>query len=292
MTSTDEWLRIESLDLEAQGVAHNAEGKVVFVEDALAGEEVQVAVRRRKNNWEQARWWRCAAERAAGRAALPALRRLRRLHDAAPARRRAGGDQAARARGRALAPRQGPARAGAAADRRAGLGLPAAGAALGASRREEGHGAGRLPRAQVELRRRHPQLRRPAAARQRPAAAAARAGRRDASARPPAADRAGGRRHDHGAGAAPPRAAARGGSGAAARASRRRTASSGGCSPRGRTPRTRSTARASALAYSLPEFGIRMPFRPTDFTQVNHDINRVAGRRAPCACSRPSPTTG
>jgi 23S rRNA (uracil1939-C5)-methyltransferase len=54
MTSTDEWLRIESLDLEAQGVAHNAEGKVVFVEDALAGEEVRVAVRRRKNNWEQA----------------------------------------------------------------------------------------------------------------------------------------------------------------------------------------------------------------------------------------------
>ena len=38
MTSTEEWLRIESLDLEAQGVAHNAEGKVVFVEDALAGE--------------------------------------------------------------------------------------------------------------------------------------------------------------------------------------------------------------------------------------------------------------
>ncbi|MGZ5215267.1 MAG: 23S rRNA (uracil(1939)-C(5))-methyltransferase RlmD [Caldimonas sp.] len=54
MTSSDEWLRIESLDLEAQGVAHNAEGKVVFVEDALAGEEVRVAVRRRKNNWEQA----------------------------------------------------------------------------------------------------------------------------------------------------------------------------------------------------------------------------------------------
>ncbi|MEO8526662.1 MAG: 23S rRNA (uracil(1939)-C(5))-methyltransferase RlmD [Caldimonas sp.] len=53
MTSSDEWLRIESLDLEAQGVAHNAEGKVVFVEDALPGEEVQVAVRRRKNNWEQ-----------------------------------------------------------------------------------------------------------------------------------------------------------------------------------------------------------------------------------------------
>src|SRR5450755_3849197 len=54
MTSSEEWLRIESLDLEAQGVAHNAEGKVVFVEDALPGEEVRVAVRRRKNSWERA----------------------------------------------------------------------------------------------------------------------------------------------------------------------------------------------------------------------------------------------
>jgi len=54
MTQPDEWLRVESLDLEAQGVAHDAEGKVVFIEDALAGEEVQVRVHRRKNNWEQA----------------------------------------------------------------------------------------------------------------------------------------------------------------------------------------------------------------------------------------------
>ena len=38
MTAADEWLKVESLDLEAQGVAHNAEGKVVFVEDALPGE--------------------------------------------------------------------------------------------------------------------------------------------------------------------------------------------------------------------------------------------------------------
>ncbi|MEO7243173.1 MAG: 23S rRNA (uracil(1939)-C(5))-methyltransferase, partial [Variovorax sp.] len=30
-----------------------------------------------------------------------------------------------------------------------------------------------------------------------------------------------------------------------------------------------------ALMYHLPEFGIRMPFRPTDFTQVNPHINRV-----------------
>lgn len=34
------------------------------------------------------------------------------------------------------------------------------------------------------------------------------------------------------------------------------------------------------LAYTLPEFGIRMPFRPTDFTQVNHQINRVLIGRA------------
>ena len=51
---TDEWLAVESLDLDAQGVAHNLEGKVVFIEDALPGEEVQVNVNRRKNNWEQA----------------------------------------------------------------------------------------------------------------------------------------------------------------------------------------------------------------------------------------------
>jgi 23S rRNA (uracil1939-C5)-methyltransferase len=36
----------------------------------------------------------------------------------------------------------------------------------------------------------------------------------------------------------------------------------------------------SALEYNLPEFGVRMPFRPTDFTQVNHQINRVLVARA------------
>jgi 23S rRNA (uracil1939-C5)-methyltransferase len=38
--------------------------------------------------------------------------------------------------------------------------------------------------------------------------------------------------------------------------------------------------RAGELAYSLPEFGITMPFRPTDFTQVNPHINRVLVARA------------
>lgn len=34
------------------------------------------------------------------------------------------------------------------------------------------------------------------------------------------------------------------------------------------------------LQYLLPEFGVCMPFRPTDFTQVNHQINRVLVSRA------------
>jgi 23S rRNA (uracil1939-C5)-methyltransferase len=34
------------------------------------------------------------------------------------------------------------------------------------------------------------------------------------------------------------------------------------------------------LAYGLPDFGITMPFRPTDFTQVNPFINRVLVSRA------------
>ncbi len=36
----------------------------------------------------------------------------------------------------------------------------------------------------------------------------------------------------------------------------------------------------SQLHYALPEFGIRMPFKPTDFTQVNHHINQVLVARA------------
>ena len=36
----------------------------------------------------------------------------------------------------------------------------------------------------------------------------------------------------------------------------------------------------SALAYRLDEFGLTMPFRPTDFTQVNHQINEVLVSRA------------
>ena len=37
---------------------------------------------------------------------------------------------------------------------------------------------------------------------------------------------------------------------------------------------------APSLTYSLPEFGIEMPFSPTEFTQVNHQLNRVMVHRA------------
>jgi 23S rRNA (uracil1939-C5)-methyltransferase len=53
MTANNEWLKVESIDLEAQGVARNSEGKVVFIDGALPGEEAQVQVGRRKNQWEQ-----------------------------------------------------------------------------------------------------------------------------------------------------------------------------------------------------------------------------------------------
>lgn len=34
------------------------------------------------------------------------------------------------------------------------------------------------------------------------------------------------------------------------------------------------------LSYALPEFGLELDFRPTDFTQVNHGVNRMLVRRA------------
>jgi 23S rRNA (uracil1939-C5)-methyltransferase len=37
---------------------------------------------------------------------------------------------------------------------------------------------------------------------------------------------------------------------------------------------------AAALYYTLPEFGVRIAFLPTDFTQVNHAVNRLLVSRA------------
>ena len=48
------WLLVDALDIEAQGVARRPDGKVVFIDGALPGELVSANVHRKKNNWEQA----------------------------------------------------------------------------------------------------------------------------------------------------------------------------------------------------------------------------------------------
>ena len=47
------WLQVESLDQDAQGVARTEGGKVVFIEGALPFEHVSARIHRCKNNWEQ-----------------------------------------------------------------------------------------------------------------------------------------------------------------------------------------------------------------------------------------------
>ena len=47
-------LSIESLDIEAQGIAHRADGKVVFIEGALPFEQVTANVYRKKSSFEKA----------------------------------------------------------------------------------------------------------------------------------------------------------------------------------------------------------------------------------------------
>jgi 23S rRNA (uracil1939-C5)-methyltransferase len=42
----------------------------------------------------------------------------------------------------------------------------------------------------------------------------------------------------------------------------------------------RSDPHSAELYYTLPEFGLRLAFRPTDFTQVNHGVNRILVARA------------
>ena len=48
------WLAVDALDIDAQGVARRADGKVVFIDGALPTELVSANVHRKKNNWEQA----------------------------------------------------------------------------------------------------------------------------------------------------------------------------------------------------------------------------------------------
>jgi 23S rRNA (uracil1939-C5)-methyltransferase len=46
------WLQVESLDIEAQGIAHRPDGKVVFIEGALPFEVVSTSVHRKKSSFE------------------------------------------------------------------------------------------------------------------------------------------------------------------------------------------------------------------------------------------------
>ena len=47
------WLRVDSLDQDAQGVARTEGGKVVFTEGALPSEHISIRINRSKNNWAQ-----------------------------------------------------------------------------------------------------------------------------------------------------------------------------------------------------------------------------------------------
>ena len=68
MSNGQEWLEVESLDLDAQGVARRAQGegtgRVVFIEGALPGELVQASISRKKNQWEQGQLSALARESA------------------------------------------------------------------------------------------------------------------------------------------------------------------------------------------------------------------------------------
>jgi len=56
----DNALHIESMDLDAQGVAHRTDGKVVFVDGALPFEVVRANVhRKKKTTGSKPRCWRC-----------------------------------------------------------------------------------------------------------------------------------------------------------------------------------------------------------------------------------------
>lgn len=48
------WLEVTSMDMDAQGVARKPDGKVVFIDGALPTELVSANTHRKKNNWEQA----------------------------------------------------------------------------------------------------------------------------------------------------------------------------------------------------------------------------------------------
>jgi hypothetical protein len=137
------WLKVDSLDMEAQGIARRADGKVVFVEGALPFEtgqradqpqEVQLGGgHRRCHPPESSQRVRPAARISACTPAPAAAARCSTC-----TRRCAGGGQAACAGRQPLAPGQGARRNHMLRPiERADLGLPLPGAAVGALRAQE-----------------------------------------------------------------------------------------------------------------------------------------------------------
>ncbi len=264
MSNDEEWLEIESLDLEAQGVARRADGKVVFVEGALPGERVQVRVTRRKAQWEQAVL--VALQRESPLRVTPACPhfglhagacggcKMQHLHPSAQVavKQRVLEDQLwhlGKVRpARVLRPIEGPAWGYRYRARLSVRHVPKKGGVLvGFHERKSSYVADMTTCPVLP----------PAVSAMLPALRAL-VGAMDARDRLPQIELA--------VGEAP-------GGTVTALVLRH-------LEPLGDDSVHRLDDVGSELAYTLPEFGLVMPFRPTDFTQVNHAINRVLVERA------------
>ncbi|EWS64674.1 hypothetical protein Y695_02082 [Hydrogenophaga sp. T4] len=210
-TLPEGWLAVESLDIDAQGIARRPDAKsssskaLCPLKWSAPACTARRTIGKRASSPPSTANPRSACARAARISAC--TRRLRWLQDAAPARERPGGDQATCAGGQPLAPGQGQGADHAAAHRRAGLGLPLPRAPVGAFCAQERRGADRFSRAQEPLRGRHAGLPCAAAACECDVGAAAWADLRHGRARNLPADRTGLWRRRDRPGAAPSGAA-------------------------------------------------------------------------------------
>ena len=258
----------------------------MFVEGALPGErsrirrscaaEVRVRDRPRRR--------RPARERLepAG-AALPAFRRLRRLQPAARRRAHADGRQAALARGEPRAHRQGasPRRCCRSSTARRGAIATARGCRCATCRRRAACWSASTSGARATS----------------PTCASATCCPREicdlilplralvggaVDPRAAAADRGRGRRQRDRAGAAASRCRSPMRTVRACSELSRETPRSSrvAAAGRARNARIRSTRTRASSHYELPEFGLSLRFRPTEFTQVNHGVNRMLVARA------------
>jgi 23S rRNA (uracil1939-C5)-methyltransferase len=288
MSNDEEWLEIESLDLEAQGVARRADGKVVFVEGALPGERVQVRVTRRKAQWEQAVL--VALQRESPLRVTPACPhfglhagacggcKMQHLHPSAQVavKQRVLEDQLwhlGKVRpARVLRPIEGPAWGYRYRARLSVRHVPKKGGVLvGFHERKSSYVADMTTCPVLP----------PAVSAMLPALRAL-VGAMDARDRLPQIELAVGEapggtvtalvlRHLEPLGEADL---------GRLRTFAREHGVQWWLQPRGPDSVHRLDDVGSELAYTLPEFGLVMPFRPTDFTQVNHAINRVLVERA------------